>query len=94
MSLWYLVALGAIVLCSWRTSELYTRRCRCTERHLSWHGALEFNLTFFALNFLLLWFITREREGAWFSGALGCGLLLILMRRFWRNWEKPGAPNE
>ena len=93
MSLWYLALIVAVVLASWQVAALYTRKCRCTERQLSWHGALEFNATFFALQLLLLWFVGREKQDSWIAGAIGLALVFFVARRFWRNWDRSDAPN-
>lgn len=87
MSPWYLVAFVGIFAASWWVSELYSRKCLCRESHQKWHGALEFNATLFSLLFLLLWFVTRSKDGSWVMGAIGLLLAMIVARRFWINWK-------
>jgi hypothetical protein len=91
MGVWHFLAIGAIVVASWQVSVLYRRRCSCAPKELHWHGALEFNATFFSLQFLLLWFVGREKSGSWIIFALGLTLGLLVLRRFVRNWRKSGS---
>lgn len=86
MSIWYLAWIPAALAVSWVVSDFYSNRCRCTERRLSSHGAMEFNATFFALQFIFAWIIFRERPDSWIFAAVGGSLAFFVIRRFWVNW--------
>ena len=83
MSLWYVVAIGLSFGVSWVVSNVYSDHCRCTERHLRHHGALEFNLTLFSLFMFTLAYAANNV----FFVLIGGALAFILARRFWVNWS-------
>lgn len=83
MSLWYLVAIALSVVVSWAVSSFYSDHCRCTERSLMQHGALEFNLTLFSLLIFILAYAANNIVFALIGGALAA----VLARRFWVNWS-------
>lgn len=83
MILWYVVAIILSVGVSWVVSNVYSDNCRCTERHLRYHGALEFNLTLFSLFMFILAYVASNFIFALIGGAL----VFILVRRFWVNWS-------
>ena len=88
MGFWYVLAtLVSMVASAW-VSERYSRKCRSTAKQPYDHGAHEFNATFFALQFLLLWFLAHEWSDAWLFACIGSILALYVIARFWRNWDR------
>ena len=86
MNLWYLLIFPAIIGFSWWVSRQYSDRCKINGTRYRWHGAFEFNATFFGSFFLILWFIS-DKPGNWVFAVIGGFLLAVVARRFWVNWD-------
>jgi len=88
MNKWYVAIILFNFVIAWWVSHQYYLRCHSTTRRPNEHGALEFNLTAFGLNFLVLWFAAINRPDSWLFGVIGGILIFIVVRRFWVNWER------
>lgn len=82
MSIWYAFAVVAFIIVSWVVANLYSDNCLNTEKNSRYHGALEFNATFFSLVMFLLAYASKNTFFLFIGTALG----LIVIRRFWLNW--------
>jgi hypothetical protein len=85
-----LVALISILFVSFYVTVLYYRNCKYTSSTLNYHGALEGNLTFFSLTAGLLG-ARADNDGAWLFGMPAIVLGAVVIRNFWRNWDRTDA---
>ena len=82
----YPLAIVAVLVLSWSVTKLYERKCHCTAKRFTDHGALEFHLAFFGFSFAVLYFFSSDRDDGWAFGLISAALLGALVKRFLQNW--------
>ena len=74
------------LIAAWLISRFYEQHCKYDGRPgTAWrnHGALEFNIAFWAI-FLVFFALL----GNWIAGVVSFALFSLLVKRFATNWNK------